>query len=119
MQNFKKIKSKLESMSQEQVVSFLSSYSSKLKDKELHCKDLIDLETGLPFITSVLASGLTVINNTTYYPNMTEKIYLKAKSILGYSQNNKFHNYSDNEILFTLGFITLYHKLDNLRIKVS
>ena len=50
---------------------------------------------------------------------MSEKVYLKAKSILGYSQNNKYHHYSDNEILFTLGFITLYHKLDSLNIKVS
>ena len=119
MQKYKTIEIRLNSMSQEQIISFLSSYSSKLKDKESHCRDLVDVETGLPFITSVLASGLTVINNTTYYPNMSEKVYLKDKSILGYSQNNKYHHYSDNEILFTLGFITLYHKLDSLNIKVS
>lgn len=119
MKNFKKIEIKLETMSQEQLISFLSSYSSKLKNKELHCKDLVDVETSLPFITSVLASGLTVVNNTTYFPNMSETTYLKAKSILGYCQNNKFHNYSENEILFTLGFITLYHKLDALKVKAS
>lgn len=114
MKTFKEIQYKLNSMTTEQVISFLSSYSSSLKEKELHCKDLIDLKTSIPYITSILASGLTVINNTTYYPNMSEDTYLKAKSILGYSQNNKHHHYSEKELLFTLGYLTLYHKLKSL-----
>ena len=50
---------------------------------------------------------------------MSEDTYLKAKSILGYSQNNKHHHYSEKELLFTLGYLTLYHKLKSLNIKIN
>ncbi|MBC2855335.1 hypothetical protein H3N56_02375 [Cetobacterium sp. 2A] len=51
-----------------------------------------------------------MINNITYHPTMSEDIYLKAMNIIGYTKNNRNHNYTTDEIMFTLGYIALYYK---------
>lgn len=43
---------KLKTKSIEKLNLFLQSYSSKLKETDKHCKDLVDSETGIPYITS-------------------------------------------------------------------
>ena len=109
-QTYLNVTKKLEKMSIEEVNSFLQSYSSQLGKRKLHCKDLIDLVTGVPFITSVLGSGLTVTNNTTYSPTMSEEIHQKAENIIAHVKNNSNHNFSQSEIMFALGYIELYYK---------
>lgn len=108
----------LETKSLEEITKFLQSFSSQLGKKSLHCTDLIDQATKIPYITSILGSGLTVTNNTTFNPIMSEEIHQKAKSIIAYVKNHKNHNYSHNEIMFVLGYIELYYK-KNIHINVA
>lgn len=108
---------KLENMSYDEVKRYLQRYSSKLKDMDTHCRDLVDLGTGYPYITSILGSALTVVNNEKHQPKMSEEIYEKASAIKGYTQNRRNHNFSKDEILFILGYITLYHKRNAIDCK--
>lgn len=104
------VKKMLENQSLEGTIRFLKSYSSKLGEPNFHCKDLVDSGTKIPFITSVLASGLNVINNTSKSSAMSEEVHQKGKNIIGYIQSNPSHNYTQDEIMFTLGYIELYYK---------
>lgn len=110
MKKFKKILEKLKKMNLEELKVFLRYYSSKLSKVENHCRDLVDKESDLSYITSILGSGLTVINNTTHFPKMSEEVYQKAKSVLGYIKNVPNHHYSEDEIMFVLGYTSLYHE---------
>lgn len=107
---YQNMERRLNEMSIEQLKAFLKSFSSRLRDTRLHCRDLVDLATDVAYITSVEGSGLTVTNTSNR--NMSEKIYLKAMSILGHAQNNPRSNYSEDELLFTKGYIILYHKVE-------
>ncbi|MGL5203275.1 hypothetical protein [Cetobacterium sp.] len=109
-QTYSNVTQKLENMSIEEINTFLQSYSSQLGKRKFHCKDLVDLVTGVPFITSILGSGLTVTNNTTYNPTMSEEIHQKAQNIIAHVKGNSNHNYSQSEIMFALGYIELYYK---------
>lgn len=108
---YKDIVNELELKSKEQLLYFLQSYSSELRHINLHCTDLCDSNTGIPYIRSVLASGLKVLNDKNDSYHMSEDVHQKAKSIIGYVQKNKNHNYSTNEIMFSLGYIAIYYKL--------
>ena len=77
---YQNMERRLNEMSIEQLKAFLKSFSSRLRDTRLHCRDLVDLATDVAYITSVEGSGLTVTNTSNR--NMSEKIYLKAMSIL-------------------------------------
>ena len=101
---------KLESMSFEEITNFLQHYSSQLGKREFHCRDLVDSVTGIPFITSILGSGLTVTNNTTYNPTMSEEIHQKALNLIAHTKQYPEHHYSQNEIMFALVYISLYYK---------
>lgn len=111
---YKIMEERFNRMSLDQLKAFLKSFSSSLRDVELHCRDLVDQITNIAYITSVIASGLTVIN--TLDNNMSEDVYLKAMSILGHAQNNPKSNYSENELLFTKGYIVLYHKVEAQKV---
>lgn len=111
---YQSMEKRLTGMSVEQLKVFLKSFSSRLKDVNLHCRDLVDTTTNIAYITSVEGSGLTVTNTSNR--NMSEDVYLKAMSILGYAQNNPNSNYSEDELLFTKGYITLYHKVEAQKI---
>lgn len=109
--NYKDIVNELELKTKEQLLYFLQSYSSELRHTTLHCRDLCDVITDIPYIRSVLASGLKVLNDIGGTYHMSEEVHQKAKNIIGYVQKNKNHNYSTNEIMFTLGYIAIYYKL--------
>lgn len=114
LDKYKSVESKLEKMSLEEVLTFLRGYGSTLKDREFHCKDLMNLEDNTSYMSSVLGSGLNVINNTS--SSMSEKVHQKGKSIIAYVQKNKKHNYTQDEIMFTLGYIELYYKKEVDRV---
>lgn len=110
LNKYKNVVSSLERKSLEEIVYFLRSYSSRLGKKDLHCKDLVDDVTKISYITSILGSGLNVINNLEKSSAMSEEIHQKGKNIIAYVQKNNNHNYSQDEIMFTLGYIELYYK---------
>lgn len=119
IKNYQKIKKKYEQMDYERLISFLKSYSSRLSKKEGHCRDLIDNVSEVPYITSILGSGLNVINNKNKLPKMSEEVYQKGLSILGYAQKVFGNNYTEEEIIFTMGYTILYHKRNEIELKVS
>lgn len=112
-----KMENRLNEMTIEELKLFLRSYSSRLCNASHHCRDLVDLATNIPYITSIEGSGLSVINNTGR--NMSEDTYLKSKSILGYAQNNPNSSYTEDELLFTLGYISLYYKIKDLNQQIK
>lgn len=117
--NYTEIIKKLESYSKEQLICFLRSYSSELKNMESHCADLYDTETKTPYMSSVLASGLKVLNAKRNTYQMSEEVHQKANSIIGYVQKNSKHNYTEQELMFTVGYIAIYYKIAFEKIKVS
>lgn len=117
--DFKKIKKNFDGMDYERLISFLQSYSSRLRKKEEHCRDLTDTVSEIPYMTSILGSGLNVINNKIQLPKMSEEVYQKGLSILGYTQKVLGNNYTEEEIIFTMGYTTLYHKRNEIELKVS
>lgn len=117
--NFSLIKKNFEGMDLERLRRFLQSFSSKLKNIKEHCRDLVDSVDNIPYMTSVLGSGLSVTNDKTNYNKMSEEVYQKGMSILAHVRNNPNHNYSENEIIFVLGYTTLYHKKNEFDAKIG
>lgn len=105
MGKFNEMEEKLNSMSPKKLKEFIASYSSELRNRKEHCCDLRDQETNRPYMTSVLGSGLNVINNTT--AKMSEETQMKAKAIIAYAENTFNHNYSKDELLFVKGYLSL------------
>lgn len=116
LNKYKNVVSNLETKSLEEVIGFLRHYSATLGKRKLHCKDLIDIETDIPYMTSVLGSGLNVINNVVKSSSMSEEVHQKGKNIIAYVQKNKNHNYTQDEIMFTLGYIELYYKKEIYKV---
>lgn len=50
---------------------------------------------------------------------MTEEAHQKANSIIGFVQKNLKYNYAEQELMFTVGYISIYHKTAFEKIKVS